>query len=165
MQAQHDPQQEPRAQEPPPPSPPQPAYRRLYRSETDRVLGGVAGGMAEYFAWEPSLVRLIWALAILFGGVGFVLYLVLWLITPTYSRVYGVAQQPGALAPIPPAPGPGAGAPTATLVIGGFLVVVGALALLSSLGVWAGWNVWAIVWPVCLIAVGAALLLRRLGGT
>ena len=154
-------QQQPPPQSPPPQVPPQTQYRRLYRSETDRVLGGVAGGMAEYFAWDPNLVRLLWAITILFGGVGFLLYLVLWLVVPTYSRVYGVPQQPGTPTAVPPAARPGGGASTAALVIGGFLVVVGALALLSSLGVWVGWNVWAVVWPVSLIVVGAALLIRR----
>ncbi|HUG47428.1 MAG TPA: PspC domain-containing protein [Candidatus Limnocylindria bacterium] len=42
--------------------------RRLYRSPDDRVLAGVAGGMAETYDFDPALVRMGWALLILFTG-------------------------------------------------------------------------------------------------
>lgn len=57
--------------------------RRLYRSETESVLGGVAGGVAEYLDVDPAIVRVIWALlAILTGGVFFLLYIVMWIVVP-----------------------------------------------------------------------------------
>lgn len=57
--------------------------KRLYRSN-DRILGGVAAGIAEYFGLDPSLVRIVWALFML-GGVGFLLYLACWIIIPPES--------------------------------------------------------------------------------
>ena len=42
----------------------------LTRSETDRVIAGVAGGIAQRFGVSSTLVRLAWALSIFFGGVG-----------------------------------------------------------------------------------------------
>jgi phage shock protein C len=36
--------------------------RRLYKSPTERVISGVAGGVAEYFDLDPSIVRVVWAL-------------------------------------------------------------------------------------------------------
>jgi phage shock protein C len=57
--------------------------RRLYRSHTDSVLGGVAGGVAEYLDVDPAIVRVLWALlAIITGGVFFVLYIVMWVVVP-----------------------------------------------------------------------------------
>jgi phage shock protein C len=55
--------------------------RRLYRSRKDRMLGGICGGMAEYFALDPVLVRVLW---IIFGvmGAGILVYLILLLVIP-----------------------------------------------------------------------------------
>ena len=55
---------------------------RLYRSRTDRMLFGVAGGMADWFDLDPSLVRLVWALLILAGGVGLLLYIIAAIVIP-----------------------------------------------------------------------------------
>jgi len=57
--------------------------RRLYRSQTESVLGGVAGGVAEYLDLDPAIVRVVWALlALITGGVFFVLYIVMWIVVP-----------------------------------------------------------------------------------
>ncbi len=56
--------------------------RKLYRSRTDRMIGGVCGGMAEYFGIDPTLVRLAFVAAALLGGPGLLIYLILWIVTP-----------------------------------------------------------------------------------
>ena len=55
---------------------------RFYLSEKDRKIGGVCGGIAEYFDIDPLLVRVLFLVAILEIGVGLVAYLVLWLLAP-----------------------------------------------------------------------------------
>ncbi|MFA5357826.1 MAG: PspC domain-containing protein [archaeon] len=60
----------------------QPGVKRLYRSGKDKILGGVCGGVAEYFDIDPVIVRLIWAISILFLGFGFLLYVLMWIIVP-----------------------------------------------------------------------------------
>jgi phage shock protein PspC (stress-responsive transcriptional regulator) len=66
---------------PPPPPPPPP--RRLTRSRTDRVLGGVGGGLAQHLGLDPLLVRFgIGLLVIVTGGAGLLLYLAAWLLVP-----------------------------------------------------------------------------------
>ena len=55
---------------------------RLYRSRDDRMLGGVAGGLADYLAIDPSLVRIGWVLLFLAGGIGLVLYVIMWIVVP-----------------------------------------------------------------------------------
>jgi phage shock protein C len=60
--------------------------RRLYRSEKERLLGGVCGGLAEYFKTDPVLVRVIFVILTFFPtGLGLVAYIVLWIITPQAS--------------------------------------------------------------------------------
>lgn len=46
------------------------------------MLGGVAGGMADYFSIDPTIVRLAWAFFIFFGGFGVFLYIICWVIIP-----------------------------------------------------------------------------------
>jgi phage shock protein C len=59
--------------------------KRLYRSK-DRVIAGVCGGLAEYFGLDPSLVRVGYALAVLFGGVGVLIYFIMWIVVPEKDR-------------------------------------------------------------------------------
>jgi len=56
--------------------------KRLYRSSLDKQLGGVCGGVAEYFELDPSLVRIGAILLLFVGGTGFLAYLVAWLVIP-----------------------------------------------------------------------------------
>ena len=55
---------------------------QLRRSETDRVIAGVAGGIAQRFGFNATLVRLAWVASVLFGGFGIVIYLILWIALP-----------------------------------------------------------------------------------
>lgn len=56
--------------------------RRLTRSTSDKWIGGVCGGLAEYFGWNANLIRLLFVLSCLLPGPQFIVYLVLWLIIP-----------------------------------------------------------------------------------
>lgn len=54
----------------------------LMRSTDDRVIAGVAGGMAQHFGLDSTLVRVVWALTLLFGGLGLLAYVILWIVLP-----------------------------------------------------------------------------------
>ena len=56
--------------------------KRLYRSRTDRQFAGVCGGIADYLAIDPTLVRILWVILALAGGPGLVLYIILMLVVP-----------------------------------------------------------------------------------
>ncbi|ADH61123.1 phage shock protein C, PspC [Thermoanaerobacter mathranii subsp. mathranii str. A3] len=56
--------------------------KKLYRSRTQRMIGGVCGGIAEYFNIDPTIIRLIWAFLIIFCGTGLLAYLIAWIIIP-----------------------------------------------------------------------------------
>lgn len=62
--------------------------RKLYLSDKDRKISGVCGGLAEYFGIDSTIVRILWALAVLVSyGTGFILYLVFWLIVPRERNI------------------------------------------------------------------------------
>ena len=58
--------------------------KKLTRSANDRMLAGVAGGLAEYIEINPTIVRLLFVIIALFGGgfLGILIYIVLWIIMP-----------------------------------------------------------------------------------
>lgn len=56
--------------------------KKLKRSKKDHWIGGVCGGIGEYFDIDPTIVRAIWLLLTFGAGFGFGLYLLLWLIMP-----------------------------------------------------------------------------------
>ncbi|WP_322489576.1 PspC domain-containing protein [Chloroflexus sp.] len=55
---------------------------RLTRSSTDKMIGGVCGGLAQYFAVDPVIVRLIFVLVFFINGISLPIYLVLWIVMP-----------------------------------------------------------------------------------
>jgi phage shock protein C len=58
------------------------AERRLVRIRGDRKIAGVCAGVARYFDWNVTAVRLLWLLLFLFAGTGGLIYLILWIVMP-----------------------------------------------------------------------------------
>jgi len=56
--------------------------KKLYRSVTNRVIGGVAGGLSEYFDIDVVIVRLLFVMLLLFSGGGLLAYIILWIVVP-----------------------------------------------------------------------------------
>ena len=61
--------------------------KRYYRDSDEKVLGGVAMGVANYFSVDVSLVRILFLISIFFGGFGVLIYFILWFITPEATTV------------------------------------------------------------------------------
>jgi phage shock protein PspC (stress-responsive transcriptional regulator) len=61
--------------------------KKLYRSETDKIIGGVCGGIAEYLDIDPTIVRVIFALAIVSTEFGLMLYIILWIVLPSEKSI------------------------------------------------------------------------------
>ena len=55
---------------------------RLYRSKNDRMLGGVCGGLGEFFGIDPTLIRILFFVMVFGGGAGFWIYLLMWILIP-----------------------------------------------------------------------------------
>ena len=56
--------------------------KRLYRSRTDKKIGGVCGGLGAYFDIDPVIFRLLWVAIALIGGVGLLAYVICWIVIP-----------------------------------------------------------------------------------
>ena len=111
------------------------------------MIGGVCGGLAEYFNVDPTLVRVVYLVATLFTGVvgGLVLYVVLAVIVPQSPST----DSEDAAAPSIP-----------SLVTAGLiLVVLGALLLVANYGLLAWWA-WTRLWPVIIVVAGLILIAR-----
>lgn len=144
---------------------------RLYRSRTDRMLFGVAGGMARSMDLDPSIVRLVWALLVLAGGVGLLLYIVAAIVIP--EEPVGVAAAAGSADPTAADPGrsepnpgsrPRASHPrsTAPVIIGLALVAIGAWLLVRRYMPAIDSD---LLWPGLLVLLGLFLVLGSLRGS
>ena len=60
--------------------------RKLYRSQSQRMLAGVCGGLAEYFNIDATVMRVLFLILAVFGGSGIVLYVVMWIVVPDISK-------------------------------------------------------------------------------
>ena len=56
--------------------------KRLYRSGKEKILGGVCGGIAEYFNVDPTIIRILWVLFVFGFGSGILAYIIAWIIVP-----------------------------------------------------------------------------------
>ncbi len=157
---------------------------RLYRSRTDRRLAGVAGGLAEMWGADPALVRILWALLVIFtGGLAFVVYIVMAIVVPEGdpepwpptgdpgdSAAAGVEGAPGITGSgwttppgraVRPHPRPrGDGGSSVTLLLGAFLVLMGGFFLVREYLPQIDFD-W--FWPAMLILLGVVILATSLG--
>jgi len=60
--------------------------RKFFRSQDDKIIAGVCGGLANYFDIDATLIRLFFIFLVTFGASGFIIYLLLWLITPVSDQ-------------------------------------------------------------------------------
>lgn len=72
----------------------QPAVRKLFRSRSERYIGGVSGGIAEYTNTDPTLVRVLFIVLAVMGP-GVLLYPLLWIFVPEAPQPYMDRQEAG----------------------------------------------------------------------
>ncbi|HTP12536.1 MAG TPA: PspC domain-containing protein [Bacteroidota bacterium] len=133
--------------------------KRLYRSPREKMLGGVCGGLAEYFEVDPVLIRILFVVAVFVGGSGILAYIICWIIIPEEPRV---VVQPATAQPAPqPSGAPAVQAVTSTnshrgsAIAGIILIVVGGLFLADNLLPHFHFGEF---WPVLLIILGIGIL-------
>jgi phage shock protein C len=160
--------------------------KRLYRSRTDRMVGGVCSGLADYFGVDPTLVRVAAVLLAFANGVGIIAYIILLVVVPEegdkpmYAAWTDQTEGPGETAPAdqptpapeaPPAPAPAAApavpiAPPAAaeparrrggLTGGIILIVIGGVFLASQFV--PGLDIGKL-WPLILVAIGVSMILK-----
>ncbi|UWG97993.1 PspC domain-containing protein [Dehalobacter sp. DCM] len=133
--------------------------KQLYRSSRNNVIGGVCAGIAEYFEIDPTIVRLIWVLA-LFAGIGIIAYIVCWIVIPekpispfdTFqdASAAGDSYESQRNAAVNKEKG--------IRILGAALIVIGALFLCDR---FFGWFDFSVVFPIALIAVGVYVLFAK----
>ena len=132
--------------------------KRLYRSTREKMIGGVCGGMAEYFEIDPVLIRILFVVATFVGGSGVLAYIICWIIVPEQPRVVEAAPAPaGGSQPIPPQPQPvsGTNGHRGNAIAGIVLIVIGGLFLADNFLPHVHFGDY---WPVILIMLGAGIL-------
>jgi phage shock protein C len=118
---------------------------RLYRSRSDRMIAGVAGGLAQSMRLDPSIVRLIWAIRVpATGGLALIVYIVMAIVVP---------EEPAGAEHAPPRPVTGT---SFAVPVGAALVVLGAYLLLRQYIPQLDFDR---IWPVLLIGLGVLLLI------
>jgi phage shock protein C len=141
---------------------------RLYRSRSDRMIGGVCGGLARYLSIDPILVRIFFVLLTITGSFGFWLYVLLWVIVPDETqedrrigfdnfedRAKGMGEDVRQAVRSPNTNG--------VRLVGIVLICFGAFLLLTNLHIpWLAWLSKDLLLPILVIIAGAVLLFRAL---
>ena len=137
--------------------------KRLFRSDREKLLAGVAAGMADYLNMDPTIVRLLWVLVgIITGGAALWVYLALWLFLPVGDNARGQVAEPVIRLD-----------ERSMGILAWVLIALGVLWLLTNFGIMpflmSGMRsvfriVGLVFWPLVLIA-GGWLLLSKLGHT
>lgn len=122
----------------------------LRRARSDRVVAGVAAGIARHLGVEPAAVRLAFVVLTFAVGFGIVVYLLLWLLAPLEAVDAPAAVDRPPRRPIP--------RPSARQVLGSGLILTGLAILFLLAGTWFGWE---LGWPASLAAIGFAVLWAR----
>ncbi len=132
--------------------------KRLYRSNTTRMLGGVCGGLGDYFDVDPTIVRVI---AVILGlasmGWAIVAYIIGWVIIPEeLPERLKEKQSPESIAK---AEARMSSATWTRYFPGLALIFFGALLLVHEHWYWFSWHEF---WPVILIGLGLAMIFWRI---
>ncbi len=131
---------------------------RLYRSNTDKVIGGVSGGLAHYLNVDPVLIRVAFVLLTLFGGGGILIYIVMWIAIPAEVVDYKAAfnkDQDAKAAPAEEAAPVKTDQSNTALIAGVILIILGMLFLADRLIPFYNLRD---LWPVVLIIVGVLII-------
>jgi phage shock protein C len=148
--------------------------QRLTRTRSNKVLGGVCGGLGQYLGIDPVVIRIIFILLSIGHSLGVILYILLWVLLPEE----GGAERPSATtgdrlsegirgmgddirqAAQTPHPGAALWFGVGLIIIGGFLL---AETLVRELGIyWLSWINTGNLWALLLIVIGIAFLMRGL---
>lgn len=161
--------------------------KQLYRSRRDRVVAGVAGGLGEYLAVDPVLIRLAWAALFFLGGSGLLLYILAWIVIPEEPETEAKHTSDNEASSLPAQ----TAYPTSASVesdnpagiegsqfsqrwssrddghtverrrriVGGILIVLGLVFFANEFA--PRWVNTDLLWPLCLIALGIFILGRR----
>lgn len=126
---------------------------RLYRSKYNRYIGGVSGGLGEYFNIDPVIIRIIFFIAFIGWGTGLLAYIILWIFVPSnpYQDVRTLESDPNKN-------DKSQFNKNAGTVLGAGLVLIGFALLVENFFPLLEWSY---VWPILLIGLGGYILFHQ----
>ncbi|MCQ2318586.1 MAG: PspC domain-containing protein [Bacteroidales bacterium] len=128
--------------------------KKFERSSTNRVIGGVCAGLADYLNLDIALMRVLFVVAAFCGSFGFWLYIILWIVIPSQKLLnFDNMQQEESTIDITPDEKRGSSKGAITISI--ILIVIGLIALMDNF-LYIDW-IWKL-WPVILIALGVVII-------
>jgi len=153
---------------------------KLYRSKNDFVIGGVCGGIAEYFDIDTTLVRLLAVLVFFFGGSGIIAYIIGWIIIPqnpngnteenskNKGEIEGKIKKGADKADkkaeenLSEERSKGNSEKNRNIILGIILIIVGLVFMGTTFFPWITWIAWGTFWPVVIIVVGLVIMIRAI---
>jgi phage shock protein C len=134
---------------------------KLVRSDTDKMIAGVCGGLAEYLSIDPVFVRLAFVILLFASGIGFPIYLILWIVMPRRATVGAsdaVVMQDN-IKDLKATVSDQANRLGRPATVGVVFILLGIFFMLSELG-WTA-SLGGAFWPLVIIGFGVLLVLRR----
>ena len=136
--------------------------KRMYRSQNNKILAGVAGGMAEYFDVDPAFIRIIFVFVTLMSaGAGFFIYIIMVIVLPIENNI-APSQNPDmdTETKTPQPPTNSAGQYKNRRLFGVIVIAVGLWLLLKNVGLVPSIN-FGMYWPLLLIGAGLLVLFKK----
>lgn len=131
--------------------------RKFERSTTNRVIGGVCAGLADYLNFDISLMRVLFVVAALCGSFGFWLYIILWIVTPSQKTFNFYNPQQEEPAEEMPSENSRKISNEGALITSIVLIAIGLIALANNF-LRIDW-LWKL-WPVLLIVLGVVIIIN-----
>jgi phage shock protein PspC (stress-responsive transcriptional regulator) len=128
--------------------------KKLYRSKTNRYIGGVSGGLGEYFQVDANIFRILFIIFSFAGGIGIILYIAAFLLVPENPE-YSIMEYQKKNH-------------NSTFLIAIILIVLGSLLLMKEFGLFNYFYIWklpwASIWALFLIVIGVFIILAGRNG-
>ncbi len=130
--------------------------KKLYRSRKDAMVAGVCGGIAEYVGIDSAIVRLIFAVLVMAGGIGVLAYFLAWIIIPEGSNDSSFEKEDGSQTRMHME----LSGDKMRMMIGFGFIGLGVLFFVNK---FVPWFTFDIFWPAILIMIGAVILMKGKG--
>jgi phage shock protein C len=139
--------------------------KKLYKSRRSKMIGGVAGGLGDYFDIDPVIIRVLFILTAFAWGVSVIAYILLWIVLPEnpdeIENYYDFVMDPNketsadSFADIDDSKQK----KDRRVIAGAFLIILGAVILLDKLTDWLSFSY---IWPLILVAIGGFLIYKSI---
>ncbi len=129
--------------------------KKLRRSYKDKMIGGVAGGLGEYFVTDPLIFRILFVVLLFTGGAGFPIYLLMWIFIPKDLPRFEEQFENPIVERNANWTNTKEKSKNGSIIGGSLLIVIGLFFLLDNFFPWLDF---AELWPIALVIAGLAII-------